>query len=249
MRALINAVRGEPFEQLAAECAALLPRLEPSKQVRNGTATLASLSRLPERALPPLLDGADPTWSTWLLLRLTRAALAAGQDAQRWADAAEARALRPAGRLRAGIAQAEILIARGERAAAAGPLRAAMEGADVAPLDCIDAQLTLGRALAAAGEKTEAKAILQTVAAAGVPVLREEAARDLRRLGTRPTGAGHRGSSLSAREREIVELVAEGRTNREIAAALYLSEKTVANALTRVYAKVGVRSRVELVRV
>ena len=41
----------------------------------------------------------------------------------------------------------------------------------------------------------------------------------------------------------MANLVAEGRTNREIAAALYLSEKTVANHLTRIFGKVNVSSR------
>ena len=44
----------------------------------------------------------------------------------------------------------------------------------------------------------------------------------------------------------MAELVAEGRTNREVAAALYLTERTVESHLSRVYAKVGVRSRTEL---
>ena len=47
-------------------------------------------------------------------------------------------------------------------------------------------------------------------------------------------------SALSAREREIAELVAAGRTNREIAAALFISDKTVRNHLVQVFAKVGV---------
>jgi len=44
------------------------------------------------------------------------------------------------------------------------------------------------------------------------------------------------------------DLVAEGRTNREVASALFLTERTVASHLTRVYAKLGVRSRTELAR-
>ena len=42
------------------------------------------------------------------------------------------------------------------------------------------------------------------------------------------------------------ELVAEGRSNKQVAAALFLSEKTIEHNLSRVYAKLGVRSRVEL---
>ena len=53
------------------------------------------------------------------------------------------------------------------------------------------------------------------------------------------TGVG----SLTVREREIADLVAAGHTNREIAARLYLSDKTVEAHLSRAFAKLGVRSR------
>lgn len=48
---------------------------------------------------------------------------------------------------------------------------------------------------------------------------------------------------MSEREQEVIELIAEGRSNPEIAAALFLSEKTVKNHLNRIYTKLGVRSR------
>jgi DNA-binding CsgD family transcriptional regulator len=51
---------------------------------------------------------------------------------------------------------------------------------------------------------------------------------------------------LSEREREVAALVAAGRTNGEIAAALHLSEKTVANHLTRIFEKLGISSRAAL---
>ena len=48
---------------------------------------------------------------------------------------------------------------------------------------------------------------------------------------------------LSAREAEIMSLIAGGRTNGEIAAQLFLAEKTVKNHVNRIYAKLGVGSR------
>jgi DNA-binding CsgD family transcriptional regulator len=46
----------------------------------------------------------------------------------------------------------------------------------------------------------------------------------------------------------VADLVASGRTNAEVAATLFLAERTVSSHLTRVYAKLGVRSRTELAR-
>ena len=54
-------------------------------------------------------------------------------------------------------------------------------------------------------------------------------------------------SLLAKRETEVVGLVAEGLTNREIAVKLGLSEHTISNYLFRIYNKLGISSRVELV--
>ena len=52
---------------------------------------------------------------------------------------------------------------------------------------------------------------------------------------------------LAKREGQVVSLVADGLTNRDIAAQLGLSEHTVSNYLFRIYNKLGVFNRVELV--
>ena len=65
---------------------------------------------------------------------------------------------------------------------------------------------------------------------------------ELRRIGGRAPSRGE----LTEAERRIAALVAEGRTNREVAAALFITEHTVEAALTRAYRKLGVRSRAEL---
>lgn len=64
---------------------------------------------------------------------------------------------------------------------------------------------------------------------------------DVRRVETRLSGSP--ASPLSAREREVLGLVARGHSNREVAAALVLSEHTVARHLSNIYAKLGVGSR------
>jgi DNA-binding CsgD family transcriptional regulator len=65
-------------------------------------------------------------------------------------------------------------------------------------------------------------------------------------LGT--IGGRTRVEGLTPAERRVADLVAKGRTNSEVAATLFLAERTVASHLTRVYAKLGVRSRTELAR-
>jgi DNA-binding CsgD family transcriptional regulator len=72
------------------------------------------------------------------------------------------------------------------------------------------------------------------------------AERTGRELGT--IGGRVRIEGLTPAERRVAELVARGRTNSEVAATLFLAERTVATHLTRVYAKLGVRSRTELAR-
>jgi len=48
---------------------------------------------------------------------------------------------------------------------------------------------------------------------------------------------------LSARETEVMSLIADGQTNGQIAARLFLAEKTVKNHVRRIYSKLGVGSR------
>jgi DNA-binding NarL/FixJ family response regulator len=55
--------------------------------------------------------------------------------------------------------------------------------------------------------------------------------------------------ALTARELDVLALMVEGRTNREIAGALYISEKTASVHVSHILAKLGVRSRVQAVAV
>ena len=56
-------------------------------------------------------------------------------------------------------------------------------------------------------------------------------------------GGADESHGLSAREAEVMSLIADGQTNGEIAARLFLAEKTVKNHVRRIYSKLGVGSR------
>jgi DNA-binding CsgD family transcriptional regulator len=106
--------------------------------------------------------------------------------------------------------------------------------------------LALGMARRRAKQRASARGTLEEALGVfeqlGAPLWAEKARAELGRIGGRvPSGA-----TLTPGEERIALLVAEGRTNREVAAALFLTEHTVEAALTRVYRKLGVRSRTEL---
>ncbi|EHN12857.1 regulatory protein LuxR [Patulibacter medicamentivorans] len=74
------------------------------------------------------------------------------------------------------------------------------------------------------------------------------AEQELAAAGRPVEGAATGADDLTAREREVCDLVAGGATNREVAAALFLSPRTVEHHLRGAYRKLGVRSRSELAR-
>jgi len=117
----------------------------------------------------------------------------------------------------------------------------------------------VGRALGALGERNRAVAELQQAAAqldaCGALRRRDDAERELRSLGLRihrRTRAGKPGGlgidTLTARELQVARLVVDRRTNPEIAAELFLSQKTVETHLRNIFRKLDVASRVELAR-
>ena len=88
------------------------------------------------------------------------------------------------------------------------------------------------------------EAALSIFEALPAPVWAGNARAELARIGGR---AAHR-DDLTPSERRIAELVAEGKTNKEVAASLFLADRTVESALTQIYRKLAVRSRTELAR-
>ncbi|GAA5111416.1 helix-turn-helix transcriptional regulator [Haloechinothrix salitolerans] len=76
---------------------------------------------------------------------------------------------------------------------------------------------------------------------------RDHARRELRSCGyPMEQPSGHPGRELTSQQARIAELVAEGATNREIAATLYISHRTVDHHLRNIFERLGIRSRVEL---
>jgi DNA-binding NarL/FixJ family response regulator len=105
-----------------------------------------------------------------------------------------------------------------------------------APYEVARARELIGRVCGALGD--EESAALE-VAAARELFERLGAAPDLARLEAR----GRTPHGLSQRELEVLRLVAAGKSNREIAATLFISEHTVARHLQNIYSKLGLSSR------
>jgi DNA-binding CsgD family transcriptional regulator len=156
-----------------------------------------------------------------------------------------ASALATAARCRAMLASA-----RGEHEAAAGSLRrafAAHERLEM-PLELARTHLIAGEIARRARRKATARDHLDTARVMfgqlGAGPWAQRAEADLARLGTRRAS----GPGLTSTERQVAGLVASGRTNREVAADLYMSLRTVEAHLSSIYRKLGVRSRSELAR-
>jgi DNA-binding CsgD family transcriptional regulator len=114
------------------------------------------------------------------------------------------------------------------------------------PFECARALLILGAVERRAKQKRAAREAFSRAAemfdALGAPVWAERTRGELGRVGGRAPAPGE----LTDTERRVAELVAAGRTNREVAEALFMSPRTVEAHLTRVYAKLGIHSRTEL---
>lgn len=162
---------------------------------------------------------------------------------------------RHARRLQRASALAACLRCRGALAAATGRLEAALASYEEAltwhervelPLDRGRTLLALGAAQRRAKRRREARATLEKAGAVferiGAELWAERAHSELRRISGRAPSVG----ALTPAEERVAALVVEGKTNREVASALFLSERTVEGHLSRIFGKLGIKHRAEL---
>jgi DNA-binding NarL/FixJ family response regulator len=207
------------------------------------------------------LPGVEAAYRPYFYDVLTGAEMARGHpvDATRWSAAASetATGLGLPGRTGAAL-HAAALVESDPNAGAALALRAAEALGRAHPIEAARARTLAGRHLHLAGDRTAALVQLRQataeLAALGAHHYAAQAVRERRRLGERLARGGRRRDaltgidSLSDREREVASLVEDRLTNREIAQRLVLSEKTVERHLSRIFLKLGARSRVEVAR-
>ena len=199
-------------------------------------------------------------WTTHRLLPIVAEAALWAQDMDR-AERIGVRLRKDSTRLgqRLGLAWADacdalVSLLRGEGREAFERVRAAAEELEAIPFipDAARLRRQLAHALAASGEREEAMKELRLVhdVFARLGAERELGlARDLlRQLGARPPArAAVSGSDgLTGREVEIVRLVAQRRSNKEIGTALGISPRTVSTHLSNIFVKLNVQSRGEL---
>ena len=205
-------------------------------------------------------------WRVYCLELLTRSWLALDRptEAERvgaFAEGAAALVRLPLAAAWADRAIAAVALQSGDCARATERALASGDAAEEvgAPIEAALSRTLAGRALARAGQSDRAVAELQRAAAAfdacGALRYRESAERELGKLGRRPHRRTRPGksdgsgiASLTERELQVAWLVVDRKTNPEIAAELFLSQKTVETHLRNIFHKVDVTTRVDLAR-
>ncbi|MGV9669822.1 LuxR C-terminal-related transcriptional regulator [Gordonia sp. NPDC003504] len=203
----------------------------------------------------------EPGWWPWVDV-LANALVIDGQ-----LDAADA-LLRPfeelAARREHRSAAARIGYARGRYLGATGDIHAArrafdesLELLDGLPLryDLARVNFAYGQTLRRAGKRRAADTVMATAReifqSLGATTYVDRCDRELKAGGLSTTRSATTrtdadATDLTPQEEAVTALVARGLSNREVAAELYISPKTVQYHLTRIYAKLGLRSRAEL---
>ena len=153
---------------------------------------------------------------------------------------------------RLGYARGRLLGATGELPAARRAFDESLALLDGLPLryDLARVNFAYGQTLRRAGKRRAADTVISTARelylSLGAHTYVARCERELKAGGLHMQRAGRGHAELTPQEEAVTALVAQGLSNREVAAELYVSPKTVQYHLTRIYAKLGVRSRAEL---
>ena len=218
----------------------------------DAEAVLRALAPVPEIEPSAAVD--EPGFWPWQHL-YANALVSAGRldDAERFLARHEPlAAARAHGTMiaRLAVVRGRVEAARGDRDGAAAAFERAAEHVEARPYDRAHVHLAHGQFLRREGRRRSAADLLTAAAATfsalGARPALERTERELVASGLRPSreGAGH----LTPQELTVARLVATGHSNREVAADLQLSVKTVEVHLTRIYAKLGIGSRTQLAR-
>ena len=224
--------RRPPRPSFAAACASWTGRsgrgpIRPGRPPRSsGRHCSSSSRRRGSNRGPPATPVLPPMpWPSW----------APGPDASR--------------RRHGGTAAGRVLAAAGEPEAAVAELERALAIFARLGLPYESARTHLAIAKTVPNDPAaarEGRAALAAFERLGAGRDADDAAALLRSLGVAAARTGGRGAgALTRREREVLELLAEGHSNREIAARLFLTRKTVEHHVRNVLQKLGLRSRAE----
>jgi DNA-binding CsgD family transcriptional regulator len=248
LRAQLGSLAGDepdslPFETvLQARAAVLLALGEPATALEE----LRELGRRNDAWAPGAAVVQWRSWAALALLRLDRT------DEARELAAEEVAMARAFGAPRGiGVAmRMAALVSDGDRIEPLEAAVAVLEQAAV-PLELARALVDLGVALRHARSPRDARdplrRALELALRSGADGLASRAREELLASGARPRRTALRGvEALTPSERRVADLAAAGRTNREIAQELFVTEKTVEGHLRNAYDKLEVRSRLEL---
>ena len=233
------------FELFGIMTTAVLGRLE--LELGNLEAAGGYLRELPER----FLNGGvgDPTAPLWADAIETLIGLGELEQARAYLEPYEVNAQRLGSRLaKAGQARCHglLLAAEGDLTAGIAVFESSLVDAASYPLERARTLLCLGTVRRQAQQKRAAREALEQALAIfeelGARLWAEKARAELRRI----SGRAPASDELTETERRVAELAARARSNKQIAAELYMGVSTVEMHLSRVYRKLGIRSRTGL---
>lgn len=203
---------------------------------------------------PPGVLAANNPQALWCALDLVDAAVHTGRNAEARAHAAvirDADLARLSARFTLVTAAAAAMVASDDETVELFGQAVALPGVDEWPFELARVHLAFGERLRRLRHTREARTELAAARAGfdslGARSWSQRASTELRATGaTRQAAPDGRETLLTPQEREVAQLAATGLTNREIAARLYLSHRTVSAHLYRAFPKLGITSRAAL---